>query len=89
MNLITDAWIPVRSQSGVFKLISPLDLTDANDPAIQLDAVRPDFNGALAQFLIGLLYTLMPPKDDEVWEDMLFSPPSRTVLEAAFLKVVA
>ena len=86
MNLISDAWIPVRSQSGVFKLISPLDLTDTNDPAIQLDAVRPDFNGALAQFLIGLLYTLMPPKDDDAWEDVLFNPPTRTLLEAAFLK---
>jgi CRISPR system Cascade subunit CasA len=86
MNLITDAWIPVRSRSGAFKLISPIDLTDTNDPAIQLDAVRPDFNGALAQFLIGLLYTLMPPKDDEVWEDVLCNPPTRAVLEAASLK---
>ena len=87
MNLITDAWIPVRSRSGVFQLISPLDLTDSPDPAIQLDAIRPDFNGALAQFLIGLLYTLMPPKDDEVWEDVLFNPPARSVLETAFLRV--
>lgn len=86
MNLITDAWIPVRTQSGVFKLISPLDLTDPIDPAQALDAVRPDFNGALAQFLIGLLYTLMPPKDDYVWEELLLNPPTRTALETALLK---
>lgn len=60
MNLLTDPWIPVRCRSGRARMISPLQLADTDDPPLELDAIRPDFNGALAQFLIGLLQWLVP-----------------------------
>lgn len=63
MNLIMDPWIPVRCASGESRLISPLQLLDEDDPPEELDAIRPDFNVALAQFLVGLMQWLAP--DDE------------------------
>jgi CRISPR system Cascade subunit CasA len=60
MNLITDPWIPVYCRSGRHRLICPLELSDTVDPPIELAAIRPDFNGALAQFLVGLLQLVAP-----------------------------
>ena len=62
MNLITDAWIPVRrreSQERVF--IRPYEMVDHldDDPFLDIDAARPDFNGALIQFLIGIIQTVL------------------------------
>lgn len=60
MNLLSDPWIPVRCLSGQRRTISPLDLVDEGDPPVELDAIRADFGGALAQLLIGLLQWLAP-----------------------------
>ena len=57
MNLINDPWIPIRRKSGTQDIIVPWQLTETDDPVIALSAPRPDFNGALMQFLVGLLQT--------------------------------
>jgi len=67
MNLLTDPWIPVRCASGRTRLIAPLQLGDEGDLPLELDAIRSDFNGALAQLLIGLMQWLAP-EDDEEWQ---------------------
>jgi CRISPR system Cascade subunit CasA len=53
---------------------------------VALDAPRPDFNGALIQFLIGLVQTAWA-RADKYWdrEDMLWSPPKQDELHALFL----
>lgn len=86
MNLIDDAWIPVRCADGVEKHITPYQITEghAENPIVQLNAPRPDFNGALAQFLIGLLQTACPPKDHDAWVDWLEEPPAPQQLRKAF-----
>lgn len=91
MNLITYPWIPVRDARGQTHLIAPHELTrdiDSN-PLLQLDAVRPDFNGALAQFLIGLVQTAWV-LGGKPWdrEQMLAQPPSPDELEAAFAPLI-
>jgi len=68
MNLLTDPWIPVRCASGQTRLIAPLQLGDEDDPPLELNAIRPDFNGALAQWLTGLMQWLAPEDPDE-WRD--------------------
>lgn len=75
MNLIKDPWIPVRRKSGTESIITPWQLTEDHDPVIALSAARPDFNGALMQFLIGLLQTGATPEDHDRWLDWLESPP--------------
>jgi CRISPR system Cascade subunit CasA len=84
MNLINEPWIPIRRKSGKHELISPWQLTETDDPVIELDAPRPDFNGALMQFLIGLLQTTAKPKDQDKWLDWLEQPQAPEELKGCF-----
>lgn len=65
MNLVLDPWVPVRDAAGTVRDISPLDIASTFPPALDLAACRPDFNGALAQFLIGLLQLVAPEEGDD------------------------
>ena len=84
MNLIEDPWIPIRRRSGTEERIAPHQLTEREDPVVALASPRPDFDGALAQFLIGLLQTACPPRDVDQWEDWLEEPPAPATLREAF-----
>ena len=84
LNLLTDAWLPVRRRSGP-ATIAPFELTEAqDDPVTEVHWPRPDFRVATLEFLIGLLATLLPPADDEAWIEAWENPPAPDVLRAAF-----
>ncbi|OMI17444.1 type I-E CRISPR-associated protein Cse1/CasA [Leptospira weilii serovar Heyan] len=91
MNLIKDVWIPAQRFSGKFEEISPFEITSQiendSDPVVSLNAPRPDFNGALLQFLIGLLQAVFPPENETEWEDLFVNPPSPEILKEAMEKV--
>ena len=87
INLIDKAWIPVRRQSGRVECIIPHQIVETDDPPIDLASPRPDFDGALAQFLIGLLQTCFAPACDEEWAEHLEEPPNPGELSQAFAKV--
>lgn len=91
MNLIENEWIPVRRRSGGVARIAPWQLTDgfAEDPFVELAAPRPDFNGALIQFIIGLLQTCFAPDDRHEWRQRLRHPPSREELRGAFATIAS
>ncbi|WP_313915851.1 type I-E CRISPR-associated protein Cse1/CasA [Tahibacter sp.] len=80
MNLLFDTWIPVITRSGARRKVAPVDLTDGDDPPVELAAVRHDFDGALAQFLIGVFQSFLPPRGDREWERRLREPPHRDEL---------
>ena len=84
MNLIHDPWIPVRLADGTHTTIRPAEIVKPGNPPVALDAPRADFNGALAQFLVGLLQTTFAPRDDDEWSDRLETPPSVETLDQAF-----
>ncbi len=86
-NLINDRWIPVLRQDGTKDTIAPWHVTQESNPIISLNANRPDFNGALIQFFIGLVQTAMPPQSDKEWKNGLINPPKEADLKAAFGKV--
>lgn len=86
MNLIQDAWIPVRRKSGKVEPISPSQICESD--IISLAAPRPDFNGALIQFLIGLLQTTCAPKNPQIWRRWLREPPSQKTLQTAFEPII-
>jgi len=73
VNLIEDAWLPVLREDGPDK-IAPWQIVETTNPVLEITAQRPDFQGALYQFLIGLLQTCFAPEDHdewlEYWEDM-------------------
>jgi len=78
LNLILDPWISVQRRSGQIETIAPFKITDQMDsnPVIKLCAPRPDFNGALIQFLIGLFQTAMAPENEKEWRGRFSAPPS-------------
>lgn len=85
MNLLHDQWIPVRRRAGQRDWISPPQLSDPDIVAFAAD--RPDFNGALAQFAIGLLQSTTPADTPAEWRRLLTTPPTEQELSAWFAPV--
>ncbi len=85
MNLLRDPWIPVRRRSGQRAVIAPHELTTRfdDDPIVALASGRGDFDGALAQFLVGVMQSMRPPANEDQWFDQLDAPPSQAQLRAA------
>ena len=88
MNLLTDKWIPVKRKEGQAEAIAPWQLTEEIDtnPIVSLDLPRPDFNGAMVQFLIGLLQTAFMPDREGQWRKYYDTPPSSEELKTHFAK---
>lgn len=84
MNLLNDSWIPVLREDGSSDTISPLDLLDDSkeNPVVEIHTVRPDFDSAVLQFLIGLYQVLLSPEDEDDWRDLLDNPPTRSALSS-------
>lgn len=82
MNLLNEPWMPVRLHNGSRTWISPVQLSDPEVAAF--DANRPDFNGALAQFAIGLLQTTAPVQTAAEWRALLKQAPDAATLAAWF-----
>ncbi|MGB0128944.1 MAG: type I-E CRISPR-associated protein Cse1/CasA [Rhodocyclaceae bacterium] len=82
MNLLTDPWLTMRSRGGEPRALKPADIADPD--VLDLLAPRPDFRGALHQFLVGLLQTTFAPEDEDDWLALWREPPSVADLEAAF-----
>lgn len=83
-NLLDESWLAVRRADGVSEWIAPWQMTLAIDsnPIIALDFPRPDFNAAAAQFLIGLVQTVLTPQDGEAWDELMARPPAPEALRA-------
>ncbi|HIJ95857.1 MAG TPA: type I-E CRISPR-associated protein Cse1/CasA [Desulfuromonadales bacterium] len=88
-NLIEKQWIPVLLRDGTKTKIAPYEVTKAfsENPVVSLNAPRPDFNGALIQFLIGLVQTVAAPQSGSEWKKKLIEPPSPSELEAKLLPI--
>ena len=82
MNLLTERWIPVRVLDGSREWVGPSQLADKRIAAF--DADRADFNGALAQFAVGLLQTTSPVDSVIGWRGLLKTPPDEATLQAWF-----
>ncbi len=90
LNLIEDPWIPVCRKDGTEDVIRPADIADfgpaGDNPPVDLNSVRPDFNGALIQFLIGLVQTICAPERERDWRGWLQEPPLADELHTKFSK---
>lgn len=85
MNLLNEHWLPVRRKDGTHSWVSPDQLADPDIVAFAAD--RADFNGALAQFAIGLLQTTTPVDDPVSWRRLLEAPPDAVTLREWFAPV--
>ncbi|MDQ6968721.1 MAG: type I-E CRISPR-associated protein Cse1/CasA, partial [Mariprofundaceae bacterium] len=86
-NLINDAWIPVVRQDGSNDKIMPWQIAERDNPVMEIKAPRPDFQGALYQFMIGLLQTCCAPEDEDEWLEYWEETPTPEALQEAFEKV--
>ena len=84
MNLIADKWISVKRRDGTVHDIAPWEIGFSKNPAIEIVAPRPDFRGALYQFLIGLVQTAFAPADNDEWKELWDDPPLCEDLRQAF-----
>ena len=82
MNLLKERWMPVRVRDGTREWVAPSQLSDRR--IVAFDADRADFNGALAQFAIGLLQTSSPVGSVIAWRELLKYPPDEAALEEWF-----
>jgi CRISPR system Cascade subunit CasA len=85
MNLLQDPWMPVRDAQGRREWIAPERLAEPQWRAF--DADRPDFNGALAQFAIGLLQTTTPVDTPMAWREQFRAQPEAATLRQWFAPV--
>lgn len=85
MNLINDPWISVRRKNGSQDWIAPGQIGEPDIMA--MDARRPDFNGALIQFLIGLVQTTTSMNSHVEWQQWYNEPPSAEILKHWFAPV--
>lgn len=75
LNLIDDAWIPVRRKDGARAVIAPWQMADA---ALAFpDWPRADLNLACLELLIGLVFLADPPHDVQDWRDREAPDPER------------
>jgi CRISPR system Cascade subunit CasA len=90
-SLLDQSWLPVLRRdaaTGAVRRdrIRPCDITEgiAAEPVVGFDWQRPDFDAASREFMIGLLATACPPRDDRDWLDLWRDPPSPEQLAVAF-----
>jgi CRISPR system Cascade subunit CasA len=88
-NLLSESWLPVRRTHSGACQIRPAQLTEAldTDPVIAVDWPRADFRVAALEFLIGLLATACPPRDNDAWLTGWAEPPTPEKLQAAFAPI--
>ncbi len=82
MNLLEEPWIPVQRRDGSRDRVTPASLSQPD--IVAFDAPRADFNGALAQFMIGLLQTSTPVQSIIAWRRLLQTPPDAATLAEWF-----
>jgi len=85
MNLLDEQWLPIRRRTGQVDWIAPHQIAEPD--IVAFAANRADFNGALAQMMIGLLQTTTPIDDEGDWEDLLDTQPTADVLRRWFAPV--
>ena len=84
MNLIEDKWVPVLRAEGGKDIIAPWQIAEEENPVMEIQAPRPDFQGALYQFFIGLLQTAYAPEDHEAWMEYWDEMPEPEALKKCF-----
>ncbi|MCS3923590.1 type I-E CRISPR-associated protein Cse1/CasA [Methanosalsum natronophilum] len=89
LNLIYDKWIGVKRSDGSTEKIAPWEVTSdiETNPIISMNTPRPDFNGSMIQFLIGLFQTSIAPKDNRTWRKYFLRPPKPDELKESLSSV--
>lgn len=82
LNILSDQWLPVILADGKRIRIAPWELT-ADPRPVALDIPRPDFGGAMLEFLVGCMQTMCPPQSRKDWRSWRKTPPQPQTLRTA------
>jgi CRISPR system Cascade subunit CasA len=85
MNLLYERWLPIRRNTGQVEWIAPYQIAEPD--IVAFSANRADFNGALAQLMIGLLQTTTPVNDESDWEALYDTSPTAETLTSWFAPI--
>ena len=79
-------WLPLRRLSGLTEwgTIASSVAGPANDPIVAIASPRPDFDGAVTEFLAGLLTAAFMVESEAAWRELWRNPPSESELQARF-----
>ena len=88
VNLIQDSCYPALSKDGNLQYF-PLPEALACKDISTFHTPRPDLNGALVQFVIGLLQTVFAPEDEKEWLRRFREPPGPEELDRAIAPLAA
>lgn len=75
LNLITDAWIPVKCADGSERIIAPWQMGEPD--ILRPNWPRPDMNLATYEMLIGMVFMCDPPVDRDDWTNRRPADPQR------------
>lgn len=86
LNLIETPWIPCIQANKEVVTLAPwqIFMNGGKSRSLSLATPRPDFQGAVIQFLIGLTQTTMSPKDEDEWVEGLQSLPDAHEVKERF-----
>ncbi|HON81886.1 MAG TPA: type I-E CRISPR-associated protein Cse1/CasA [Methanoregulaceae archaeon] len=84
--MIEDPWIPCVKDGGKRETLTPWQIfgNGGENEVLSLATPRPDFQGAVIQFLIGLVQTTMAPPGEDEWVDGLQSLPGAREVKQRF-----
>lgn len=84
-DLRFEPFIPFRRAQGGIEWAAPWMVadTEGEDPIVDLAAPRPEFEGALMEFLIGLVNAAYTPDDEAAWLRSWKQPPTPQQLRDA------
>lgn len=80
MNLLLDPILPVMRRSGKKDVIAVWQLNEGKDDPVDLAASRAPSNGALFEFVVSALQTILFPEDARAWRHYWNHPPSPSFL---------
>lgn len=88
-DLRFEPWLPFRRISGAVEWLPPYAVTDRidDDPIVALACPRPDFDGAVTEFLIGLFSIALAPAEEADWAKLWRDPPKPEALRKALAKL--
>lgn len=84
-DLRFEPWLPFLRASGAKEWLPPYAITDriGDDPIVALACPRSDFDGAVTEFLIGLLSVALAPESEAEWTVLWRDPPPPAALRTA------
>lgn len=82
-DLRTASWLPLRSQGGGTRwgTIASIVGGPVLESVVAVASPRQDFDGAVTEFLIGLLTAAFKVEDEDEWRELWESPPSEAELQ--------